>query len=79
MVEESFGPIIGIQGVSSDDEAIELMNDTDYGLTASIYSLRARAPQILSEVSTGTAYWNCCDRVSPCPVDGADTLTGFPV
>ena len=43
MVEESFGPIIGIQGVSSDDEAIELMNDTDYGLTASIYSPRARA------------------------------------
>ena len=66
MKEESFGPIIGIQGVESDDEAIRLMNDTHYGLTASIYSpSRTRALQMLSRVSSGTAYWNCCDRVSP--------------
>lgn len=66
MREESFGPIIGIQVVDGDEEALELMNDTEYGLTASVYSRdRARAAQLLSRVRSGTAYWNCCDRVSP--------------
>jgi acyl-CoA reductase-like NAD-dependent aldehyde dehydrogenase len=66
MVEESFGPIIGIQSVADDDEAVGRMNDTEYGLTAAVYcadELRARA--VLSQVSAGSAYWNCCDRVSP--------------
>ena len=66
MREESFGPVIGIQRVSSDDEAVALMNDTDYGLTAAVYSAdRERAVEILGQVSSGSAYWNCCDRVSP--------------
>ncbi len=66
MQEESFGPIIGIQRVSSDEEAIALMNDTPYGLTASVYcGDRQRATRILQQVRSGTAYWNCCDRVSP--------------
>jgi acyl-CoA reductase-like NAD-dependent aldehyde dehydrogenase len=66
MWEESFGPIIGIQEVRDDEEAVRLMNDTDYGLTAAVYSLdRARAERILSQVNAGSAYWNCCDRVSP--------------
>ena len=66
MREETFGPVIGIQQVSSDDEAIALMNDTDYGLTAAVYSSqRERAVGILKQVSSGSAYWNCCDRVSP--------------
>ena len=66
MREETFGPVIGIQRVSSDDEAIALMNDTDYGLTAAVYSLqRERAVKILEQISSGSAYWNCCDRVSP--------------
>jgi len=66
MREESFGPLIGIQPVASDDEAQRLMNDTDYGLTAGVYSKDAeRAHRILSNVSAGSAYWNCCDRVSP--------------
>ncbi|MBC7693496.1 MAG: aldehyde dehydrogenase family protein [Methylotenera sp.] len=66
MKEESFGPIIGIQKVSSDEEALERMNDTKFGLTAGIYTTSAeRAHLILSEVHAGTAYWNCCDRVSP--------------
>jgi acyl-CoA reductase-like NAD-dependent aldehyde dehydrogenase len=66
MREESFGPIIGIQGVADDDEAIRLMNDTDYGLTAGVYSKdEARAVKILSRVNAGSVYWNCCDRVSP--------------
>ncbi|MBI3296955.1 MAG: aldehyde dehydrogenase family protein [Elusimicrobia bacterium] len=66
MREESFGPVIGIMKVSSDEEAVRLMNDTEYGLTAAVYSKsRERARRILSRVDSGSAYWNCCDRVSP--------------
>ena len=66
MREESFGPVIGIQKVSGDDEALALMNDTRYGLTAGVYSEDAqRARRILSAVRSGSVYWNCCDRVSP--------------
>jgi acyl-CoA reductase-like NAD-dependent aldehyde dehydrogenase len=66
MREESFGPIIGIQKVSGDDEAVRLMNDTDYGLTAGVYTKDAtRAQRLLSQVNAGSIYWNCCDRVSP--------------
>lgn len=65
MKEESFGPIIGIMKVSDDEEAIRLMNDTPYGLTASVYSSsQLRAEKILHKMNTGTGYWNCCDRVS---------------
>jgi acyl-CoA reductase-like NAD-dependent aldehyde dehydrogenase len=66
MREESFGPIIGIQKVSGDDEAVALMNDTRYGLTAGIYTPdERRAKQLLARVNAGSVYWNCCDRVSP--------------
>jgi acyl-CoA reductase-like NAD-dependent aldehyde dehydrogenase len=66
MREESFGPIIGIQSVADDAEATALMNDTEYGLTAAVYTRdRSRAERILAEVNAGSAYWNCCDRVSP--------------
>jgi acyl-CoA reductase-like NAD-dependent aldehyde dehydrogenase len=66
MREESFGPIIGIQKVSGDDEALRLMNDTDYGLTAGVYTKDAlRAQRLLAQVNAGSVYWNCCDRVSP--------------
>jgi acyl-CoA reductase-like NAD-dependent aldehyde dehydrogenase len=66
MREESFGPIIGIQAVKDDQEAIALMADTPYGLTASVYTAsQNRAEQILTQMKTGTVYWNCCDRVSP--------------
>lgn len=65
MHEESFGPVIGIMKVKSDNEAIELMKDTEYGLTASVYSSdQARAEGILKQINAGTGYWNCCDRVS---------------
>jgi len=65
MQEESFGPIIGIQKVQGDAEAIALMQDTAYGLTAAVYAdHEATATQILSQINTGSAYWNCCDRVS---------------
>jgi len=66
MREESFGPIVGIQKVGGDDEALALMNDTRYGLTAGVFTKdEARATAILSRVNAGTVYWNCCDRVSP--------------
>jgi acyl-CoA reductase-like NAD-dependent aldehyde dehydrogenase len=66
MMEESFGPIIGIQKVSGDVEALALMNDTRYGLTAGVFTRdEARASAILSRVNAGSVYWNCCDRVSP--------------
>jgi acyl-CoA reductase-like NAD-dependent aldehyde dehydrogenase len=66
MRDESFGPIIGIQTVDGDDDAVRLMNDTDYGLTAGVYSAsRPRAEAILRRVDAGSVYWNCCDRVSP--------------
>ena len=66
MREESFGPVIGIQKVSSDEEAVALMNDTRYGLTAGVYTKdEAVARALLSRVNAGSVYWNCCDRVSP--------------
>jgi acyl-CoA reductase-like NAD-dependent aldehyde dehydrogenase len=66
MREESFGPLIGIQVVDGDEEAVAAMQDTDYGLTAGVYTPdRARAERILAAMDTGTVYWNCCDRVSP--------------
>ena len=66
MREESFGPIIGLCKVSSDAQALELMRDTEYGLTAAVYTRdRNRAERLLEQVEVGSAYWNCCDRVSP--------------
>lgn len=66
MREESFGPVIGIQAVRSDDEALALMADTPYGLTAAVYTPDAeRARSLLAELPVGSAYHNCCDRVSP--------------
>jgi acyl-CoA reductase-like NAD-dependent aldehyde dehydrogenase len=65
MKEESFGPVIGIMKVKNDEEAIQLMNDTAYGLTAAVYSVdQKRAEKVLSQINSGTGYWNCCDRVS---------------
>ena len=66
MREESFGPLIGIQKVPGDDEAVRLMNDTRYGLTAGVYTPDGeRARALLGRVNAGSVYWNCCDRVSP--------------
>jgi acyl-CoA reductase-like NAD-dependent aldehyde dehydrogenase len=65
MRDESFGPIIGIMKVSGDEEAIQLMQDTDYGLTAGVYTKnQERAIGIMKQIDAGTVYWNCCDRVS---------------
>lgn len=65
MQEESFGPVIGIMKVKDDAEAMKLMQDTQYGLTAAVYSAsKERAEKILQQINAGTGYWNCCDRVS---------------
>jgi acyl-CoA reductase-like NAD-dependent aldehyde dehydrogenase len=65
MQEESFGPIIGIMRVDNDEEALKWMQDTEYGLTAAVYSSSMeRAEGILERLNVGTGYWNCCDRVS---------------
>ena len=66
MREESFGPVIGIAAVDDDSDAIAQMNDTEYGLTAGVYTRdRSRAERLLSQIDSGSVYWNCCDRVSP--------------
>jgi acyl-CoA reductase-like NAD-dependent aldehyde dehydrogenase len=65
MMEESFGPVVGIQKVKDDAEAIALMQDTSYGLTAAVFSKNfERAENIMQQMNTGSVYWNCCDRVS---------------
>jgi acyl-CoA reductase-like NAD-dependent aldehyde dehydrogenase len=66
MRDESFGPLIGLMPVAGDAEAVALMNDTEYGLTAGVYTAdRARAERVLAGMHSGSVYWNCCDRVSP--------------
>jgi len=65
MKEESFGPVVGIQKVKDDAEATRLMLDTEFGLTAAVYSTdQQRAEAVMRAMRTGTVYWNCCDRVS---------------
>ncbi len=66
MTEETFGPIVGIMPVSNDDEAIELMNDSVYGLTASVFTQdEEAATRIGDRVETGTWFMNRCDYLDP--------------
>ncbi|PID63759.1 MAG: aldehyde dehydrogenase [Gammaproteobacteria bacterium] len=66
MTEESFGPVVGIMKVSGDDEAVALMNDSDYGLTASIWSNDLEAArQLGGKIATGTVFLNRCDYLDP--------------
>ena len=66
MQEESFGPVIGIRAVDSEQEAIRLMNDSPYGLTASVWtSDPERAMGIGPKVETGTFFMNRCDYLDP--------------
>jgi acyl-CoA reductase-like NAD-dependent aldehyde dehydrogenase len=66
MREESFGPVVGIMKVRDDDEAVTLMNDSPYGLTASIWTRDIeRAAELGSRVETGTVYMNRCDYLDP--------------
>jgi len=72
MMEETFGPVIGIQKVSSDEEAIRFMNDSPYGLTASVWTKADSIPEseqaflrIADELETGTVFLNRCDYLDP--------------
>ncbi|HWK64832.1 MAG TPA: aldehyde dehydrogenase family protein [Rhizobiaceae bacterium] len=66
MREESFGPIVGIMKVRNDDEAIALMNDSPYGLTASIWTRDTdHAAAIGDRIETGTVFMNRCDYLDP--------------
>jgi acyl-CoA reductase-like NAD-dependent aldehyde dehydrogenase len=66
MREETFGPVVGIQPVADDEEAIRLMNDSRYGLTASIWTADADAALAIGErVETGTWFMNRCDYLDP--------------
>jgi acyl-CoA reductase-like NAD-dependent aldehyde dehydrogenase len=66
MREESFGPVVGIMQVRDDDEAVALMNDSPYGLTASIWTRDLdRAAELGSRIETGTVYMNRCDYLDP--------------
>lgn len=66
MTQESFGPVVGIMKVSSDEEAIALMNDSEYGLTASIWTKDLEVARKLSKkIQTGTVFMNRCDYLDP--------------
>lgn len=66
MQEESFGPVVGIMPVKDDQQAIELMNDSRYGLTASIWtSDMDMATTIGDQINTGTVFMNRCDYLDP--------------
>ncbi|OCH84860.1 aldehyde dehydrogenase [Obba rivulosa] len=72
MMEETFGPVIGIQKVSSDEEAIALMNDSPYGLTASVWTNAEANPEseaaflkFAEDLQTGTVFLNRCDYLDP--------------
>lgn len=66
MREESFGPVVGIMKVADDAEAITLMNDSPYGLTASIWTADLdAAARIGAEIETGTVFANRCDYLDP--------------
>lgn len=66
MTEESFGPVVGIMPVVSDEEAIKLMNDSDYGLSAAVFTKDLVAGATIGErVNTGTFFINRCDYLDP--------------
>jgi acyl-CoA reductase-like NAD-dependent aldehyde dehydrogenase len=66
MREEIFGPVAGIMRVRSDDEAVDLMNDSDFGLTAAVWTEDAAAAEALGQrVHTGTWFMNRCDYLDP--------------
>jgi acyl-CoA reductase-like NAD-dependent aldehyde dehydrogenase len=66
MMEESFGPVVGIMKVHDDEEAVRLMNDSRYGLTASVWTDDIEAAErIGAELDTGTVFMNRCDYLDP--------------
>ncbi|MBF9033488.1 aldehyde dehydrogenase family protein [Rhodobacterales bacterium HKCCE2091] len=77
MREETFGPVVGVMKVSGDEEAIALMNDSDYGLTASLWTSDiARAESIGRRIETGTVFMNRADYLDPALCWTGCKLTG---
>jgi acyl-CoA reductase-like NAD-dependent aldehyde dehydrogenase len=75
MREETFGPVIPVSKVSSDEEAVRMMNDTEYGLTASVWTTDiARGQELIELLDAGTVFVNRCDYPSPVCLD-VSTLT----
>lgn len=69
MNEETFGPVIPVQKVAGDDDAVRLMNDSDLGLTASVWTRdAAKGAELAEQIEAGTVFVNRCDYPSPvCP------------
>jgi len=66
MREESFGPVVGIMPVKDDDEAVAMMNDSEFGLTASLWTADPdRAARVGDRIETGTVFLNRCDYLDP--------------
>ena len=66
MRDESFGPVVGIMKVDSDAQAVRLMNDSPYGLTAALFSRDIEAAEVIGrEIETGTVFLNRCDYLDP--------------
>jgi len=66
MRDESFGPVVGIMKVSSDEEAVALMNDSEFGLTASLWTRDVdRAARVGDQIETGTVFMNRADYLDP--------------
>lgn len=66
MRDETFGPVVGIMPVDSDEQAIELMNDSPFGLTASLWTADVDAAVAIgNQIRTGTVYMNRCDYLDP--------------
>ncbi len=66
MRDESFGPVVGIMSVKSDDEAVALMNDSEFGLTASLWTADVdRAQRVGDQIETGTVFMNRADYLDP--------------
>ena len=66
MRDESFGPVVGIMKVSSDEEAVQLMNDSEFGLTAAIWTADVAAAKAIGDrIETGTVFMNRCDYLDP--------------
>ena len=66
MKDETFGPVVCIMPVANDEEAVALMNDSEFGLTASLWTENvARAEKIADEIETGTVFLNRADYLDP--------------
>jgi len=66
MTEETFGPVVGIMKIASDEEAIRLMNDSQYGLTAALFTADLTAAEAIgARLATGTVFMNRCDSLDP--------------